>query len=168
MKKTWKERLYNVSCSRFAVEHIPTLHMGLALLSIVCAFVFEILFECTLLSEILYNMFWILLIIGWSLRAFFYSVRSCNKETFCCNNTRKSLLADELFVGYVLSWVFFIVLVQVAMDIFGIDSYGFRVTFVIGCLLVVPLSNAISKPISKHFKKKIIYTENENFVEKVN
>ena len=46
MKKTWKERLYDVSRSQFVVRYIPGLLFGLALLSIVCCFVFGILFYC--------------------------------------------------------------------------------------------------------------------------
>ncbi len=162
MKKTWKERLHDVSCSRFAVRHIPTLPLGLALLSIVCCFVFGMLFDWMLLSNILFYMFWLLPIIGWSLQALFDAVRSYNKETFCCNNIRTSLLADEWFVGYVLSWVVLIVLFVVTAMIFGDDSYIFRVTSAVGGVLVVGLCIVISKPISKHFKKKIVYIENEN------
>ena len=52
MKKTWKERLYDISCSRFVVRHIPTLPLGLALLSIVCFLVCAILFDGMLFSTI--------------------------------------------------------------------------------------------------------------------
>lgn len=162
MKKTWKERLYDVSSSQFAVRHIPTLPLGLALLSIVCCLVFGMLFDWMLLSTILLYMFWILPIIGWSLQALFDAVRSYNKETFCCNNIRTSLLADKWFVGYVLSWVVLIVLFVVTAMIFGDDSYIFRVTSTVGGVLVIVLSIVISNPISKHFKKKIVYIENEN------
>lgn len=161
MKKTWKERLYDVSCSRFAVRYIPTLPLGLALLSIVCCLVFGMLFDWMLLSTIFFYMFLFLPVIGLSLSALFDAVRSYNKETFCCNNIRTSLLADECFAANVLFCSFAIVFALVAYIILGDDSYGSRVTFV-GSFLIVGLSIVISKPISKHFKKKITYIENEN------
>ena len=162
MKKTWKERLYNVSCSKFAGKYIPTLPMGLALLSIVCCFGFGILFDWMLLSTILLYMFWILPVVGWFLLGLFEAVRSYNKETFCCNNIMTSLLANESFVGFVLYWPLGIVLILVANIVFVEDSYGFRVTSFGGCFLLAVFSIVISKPISKRFKKKIVYIENEN------
>ena len=160
MKKTWKERLYDVSCSRFAVRHNPTLPLGLALLSIVCGVVFEMLFDWILLPMIFYYMFLFLPIVGWSLQVLFDAVRSYNKETFCCNNIRTSLLANEFLVIYVLFNSFAIVLALVAYIIFRDDSYGARVTFV-GSFLLLGLSIVISKPISKHFKKKIVHIEKD-------
>ena len=162
MNKTWKERLYDVSRSQFVVRYIPGLLFGLALLSIVCCFLFGNLFNWMLLSTILYDMFYLLPIIGFGLQVLFDAVRSYNKATFCCNKIRNSLLANEWFIFLVLSWTLDIVLIVVANIIFGVDSYGFRVTTVIGVLLVVALSYVISKPFSKHFKKKIVYIENGN------
>ena len=158
MKKTWKERLYDVSCSRFAVRYNPTLLLGLALVSIVCGLVFEMLFDWMLLPTILYYMFWFLPIIGWSLSALFDCVRSYNKETFCCNNIITSLLANESIVWWVLFWPFLIVLALVAYIIFGDDSQVSGMIF-LGSFLLSGLSIAISKPISKHFKKKIVHIE---------
>lgn len=160
MKKTWKEQLYNVSCSRFAVRYIPTLPLGLALLSIVCSLVFGMLFDWMLLSTILVYMFWFLPIVGWSLQLLFDAVRSYNKETFCCNNIITSLLADESVVCWVLFYPFLIVLASVAYIIFRDDSYGTRVTFV-GSFLLFGLNIVISKPVSKHFKKKIVHIETD-------
>jgi len=156
MKKTWKEQLYDVSCSRFVVRHIPSLFLWLTLLSIIGVFVFAILFDCILLSTILYYMFWLLPIIGIGLHVLFDAVRSYNKEAFCRNNICNSLLANESFVFLALSWTLVIVLIVVASIIFGVDSYGFRVTTAIGGLLVVAFSYVISKPFSEHFKKNLL------------
>lgn len=161
MKKTWKERLYDISCSRFVVRHIPTLPLGLALLSIVCCLVFGILFDWMFLSTIFYSMFLFLPVIGFVLDMFFDAVRSYNKETFCYNNIRTSLLADEGIAVNVLFWVFLIVLVLIANVIFGDDSYSFRATSFVGGFIALVLSIVISKPISKHFKKKIVHIETD-------
>ncbi|MBO5179993.1 MAG: hypothetical protein J6B87_06585 [Clostridia bacterium] len=162
MKKTWKERLYDVSCSRFVTRHIPSLLLGVALLSIICYFVFGILFDWIILPTIFLYMFYFLPIIGFGLNILFDAVKSYNKETFCCNKIRNSLLANDSFVCLVLGWTLIIACVLIANIIFGVDSYGFRVMSASGTFLVLALSFVINKSISNHFKRKIIYIENEN------
>ena len=160
MKKTWKDRLYDVSCSRFVARHIPGLPLGLGLLSIVCFFVFTALFESIVLSTIFYYMFYFLPIIGFALETFFGAVKNYNKETFCRNSIMNSLLANESFVIHALGWPLIIICVLVTYSIFKDDSYILPAH--IATFLVVLLSFVISKPISRRFKSKIIYIENEN------
>lgn len=160
MVKTWKERLYDISCNRFVEKYIPTLPLGLALLSIVCCFVFGMLFDLMLLSTIFYYMFLFLPIIGFALETLFNAVKNYNKETFCHNKIMNSLLANESFVLYALAWTLIIICVLATYSIFNEDAYILPAH--IATFLVVFISYVIRKPVSRHFKRKIIYIENEN------
>ena len=162
MKKTWKEHLYDVSCSRITEKCIPILLIDLGLLSFVCMIAFLFLVECQLLSTFLYGMLFFLPIIGMELRTFFDAVKSYKKEMFLCNKIRNSLLANEAFLSSLLYWSLMTVFSLIVGIIFNPDTYSFRVTVVIGFFLILFLILVICKPISKYFKKKLVYVETEN------
>lgn len=132
MNRTWKERLYDVSCSRITEKYIPVLLIVLGLLSLVCMITFTFMVECQLLS------------------------------TFLCNKIRNSLLANEAFLSSILYWPLMIIYILIVGIIFNPDTYSFRVTVCIGLFVTVLLILVICKPISKYFKKKLVYVETEN------
>ena len=164
MKKTWKERLYDVSCSSFAEKHIPQLLIGLSLVCMiawlpVCMISAIFLFDCQLLVTILCILAVVLLIGGMGVGDLFDVVKTYNKETFLRNKIRNILLADQSLVTYISILSLMIVVNFVAAIVFKDNDRLFRVTTLGASIPVGFLALGISKLISNNFKKKIAHIE---------
>ena len=162
MKKSWKESLYDVSCSRFVERNIPIFPIVLGLLSIVCCFIFGMVFDWMLLSTIFFYMFWIIPQLGIELWMLFNAVKSYKKETFLCNKIRNTLLANEGFMCNILIWTVAVAFILIASIIFNPEAPYFMAISFTGVIIILIFGIAISKPISEPFKRKIVYIENEN------
>lgn len=162
MKKTWKERLYDISCSRFVTRYFPLLYPGLALLCFICVFISPFLSDSENLPVILLYSALILPLVGMGFEAIFNAVQKYNKETFLSNKIGNLLLANEWVASVCMYTLIMYPLFMLAIDIVFDDAYILRVSNMIGGMLAAIFSIAISKPISKCFKNKLVYVEIEN------
>lgn len=160
MKKTWKERLYDVSSSSFVERYIPFLSIGLGITCIACSIVTLFLPVSVLVPAILLCLAVILPIAVKVIETIFEAVRSYSRETFLCNKVRHALFANEWIVSLVAA----IILSPIFVVIVDSVSYVYiqRASSIIGAWLAIAISVTINKPISKYFKKKLVYVENEN------
>ena len=161
MENNWKERMYDISCSSFVVKYIPLIAIGLGLLCLICMIISLFLFDSVLLIATLSYLTVILPIAVKVFDTIFEAVRSYNKETFLCNKINHLLFANEWIVSLMFVVILSPIFMLIVDSIFNGSNIQ-RASNILGAMLSIVFGVAISKPISRHFKRKIIYIENEN------
>ncbi len=166
MKKSWKERLYDFKVSFRIGQDIPELLEIFGGGCFICSIVSFLVFKCEILSEITLVLFLISYILEAWLMAFWCAIESYNKETLLRNKVRNLLFANDSFADCV---VFYLGIICLLVNN-AISLADTRVNDLIVRILIVIViaSLIISKPISKHFKKKIVYVGADDNDVKVN